>query len=221
MLLKWEQLDLEWLAKNRPQVWQKKQEIERLSSAAFKGFFFQEDKNSVFRKIKSMGGLRIAGELMGDSDPDSVWVTLDPKTFGQLLRFSFNDGGRLIGMEVHQNFSSKLPLDKELKAEWKRLVAMVEDFYISPAVNNRFPSRLEWRRFTNQSSSRRKSLLLTQRWEDPRRQIELGLASKAIDIRGGPMQATGNPTFFGVEIKPSSAIPADNTNWLIYSARMK
>lgn len=220
MLLKWEQLDLEWLASNRPEIWKQKQQIERMASAAFKGFDFKEDRNSVFLKINNIGGVRISGEAFGDSNPNSVWVTVDPKTYKQVFKFSFNNEQQLVGIELHQHFSSKLPINGELKAEWERLVGMVKTFHISALEDDGFPSQYDWRRFTKQSAAKRENQLVTHRWEDKQRKIELGVTAREIRMEG-PLEVTGKATLFGVEMRPSSSIPSENTNWLIYSATIK
>lgn len=221
MLLKWEQLDQDWLQKNQPEIWKEKLQLERLSSLAYESFHFGQTQGSVVGKIKEMKAVAISGEYFGEKQKDVLWICNDPDTLRHFMRFSFNSAHLLDTIEVRMNFDSSDDISKEMKAEWERLIKMVETFGSNPVQRDRFPITSKWRQEARVAEKGSTHSQVTHSWSDDQREIELLLEAKKIDISFGEIKM-GKITFFGAEADTSSVVStASNRNWVVYKARAK
>ena len=105
ILIKWNQLDLEWLEKNRPLIWERRQEAKRLAvDIAYGPFQFGQTRFEVLKQVEAMGGISIPNKIFSEKDRTAQWVCLDPDRLRKFMRFNFDTDHLLSGIEL---FSSK------------------------------------------------------------------------------------------------------------------
>ncbi len=217
VLIEWEKLDLKWLAENQKDLWEQKQDIEAMLQAAYEGYAFGQSRKQVILKIQAHDGLRLPNELLDETDPNALWITFKPETLRQFLRFLFDAQGQLIEVQVHHNFPADISIDKELQAEWERLIQMVEPYRCPLMEEEPFPSPATWRRLKKKAKPGQEIYQRTHHWADAQREIELAVVSKEVAL--GVEKHTANKiTFFGTDMNITSTAKS-NTNWLVYTAR--
>ena len=217
--LGWKHLDLTWLQANHPELWQKKLEIEKLQRTAFEDYAFGATRGAVFQQIQAGGGLRIENEVFGDTDPEVVWICFDVEALRQFFRFQFDEDDRLEELQVHHNFDASGGLSAAVKAEWERLAELVSGYQSELIRSDGFPRASEWRRLESKSNSDQGVRHLTHRWADTRREFELALVSREVEIGSGS-GSEGKITFFGVEATTRDAL-SGKTNWVVLTATSK
>lgn len=221
MLLKWEQLDQEWLQKNQPKIWKEKLQLDRLSLIAYDSFYFGQTQDSVVGEINKMKAVVISGEYFGETKKNVLWVCQDPDTLRHFIRFSFNHSLQLNAIEVRMNFDSDEDISKGMESEWERLIEMVEGFNLNPIQRGRFPITSKWKQEARVVEKGHRYSKVTHRWSDDSRDIEILLEAKKVDISFGEVKM-GKITFFGSEADMSSVVStASNSNWVVYRAHSK
>jgi hypothetical protein len=219
-LIRWEQLDLEWLKQNQKAIWKAKQQHEANKQAAYGAFRFGQSISEVITIIQAHNGERVHHEAFKDSDASALWINLNPKDTRQFLRFSFDGANKLAGIQVHTNFDDEQGIDAEMRTEWERLIALVEGYGGVEEENRSFPRASEWRRWQSEGSTDGQNIWLTHRWGDELRQFELGLESKQVKFGGGDMVITGR-TKLGYTVNGSGSTNKTFTNWVVYKAALK
>lgn len=221
MTLKWEQLDLEWLQSNQPDIWKQKLQLEALRRLAYHPFLFGQSRSAVLRQVNDMGAKPLLGETFGEAGTDVLWVCLDPKALRRFIRFSFDASQRVVGVEMHMNFDQDEDISKGMKAEWEQLIEMVEGYGSEPSQRDRFPSASTWRQRGRSVDRGESNSLVTHTWADELRRIELGFEVKQIDLSIGEAKL-GKVTAFGAEADLSDVVSTSSrTSWVVYKATLK
>jgi hypothetical protein len=221
MLIKWEQLDQEWLQQNQPEIWSEKERLENQAMLAYGAFQFGQTRDAVVRQIKQMKAMAIPGDYFSEMNQDVLWICTDPESLRRFIGFSFNAANQLDTIEMHMNFSSDEDLTRRMQLEWERVIKMVESFNSNPLQRDRFPLESKWRQEARVAEKDGRYSQVTHRWSDDRRQIELRLEAKEVNISFGEIKM-GKMTAFGAEVDTSSVVStASNKNWVVYKARMK
>tara|TARA_B110000967_G_C18824081_1_gene530347 strand:- start:336 stop:1208 length:873 start_codon:yes stop_codon:yes gene_type:complete len=218
-LIRWEQLDLEWLKQNQKAIWKEKQQHEANKQAAYGAFRFGQSLSEVVKMIQALDGERVHHEAFNDTDASALWINLNPKDTRQFLRFSFDGANKLSEIQLHTNFDEEQAIEAEMRTEWERLIALVEGCGGIEEEKRSFPRSSEWRRWQSEASADKQSIWLTHRWGDELRQFELGLESKQVKFGGGDAVITGR-TRFGYTVS-SGSMDKTFTNWVVYKVTLK
>ncbi|MFP4156913.1 MAG: hypothetical protein ACLFU4_04780 [Opitutales bacterium] len=219
MELGWDLLDMDWLKANHPDLWEEKLEIEKAQRRAFEDYYFGDSKAKISQKIQSRGGLRVAGEIFGDTDPAVTWVCFDVEALNQFYRFQFDENKELESLEVHQSFDLADGAETSMKEEWERIAEWVNDNRSELVRGGAYNRQSDWRRLVRQLKSRRGSKHVTHEWEDARREFELAVLWREIEIPA-PSGTGGEITFFG-KTMDVGARSFRRTDWLVLQARLK
>lgn len=218
-LVRWEQLDLDWLKQNQTDIWNQKQHQEAMRVVAYEEFKFGQSLSEVSQMIKALKGVRLPNEPFNETDNSVIWVTFKPKEMRQFLRFSFDGQDKLSEIELHTNFNKDDDIEAEMLAEWERLVQLVGGYETNAVETRSYPKSSEWRRWKSNSSADKQNIWLTHRWSDTLRQFELGLESKQISLSSSE-PATKTITAFGTAFNTSTSTVNTNTNWVVYKSKL-
>ena len=218
-LIRWEQLDLEWLKENHKEIWRKKQHVEAMQDVAYGPFKFGQSRNEVNQLVHTRKGVRVANEVFGDSDSSAMWITLQPQQLRQFLRFSFDASDQLVELQLHSNFEVAQSIETEMQAEWQRLLELVNSFGGEETESRSFPRGSEWSRWLEKMSTGKANHFITHRWGDARRQFELSLTSRQVFIGGGEMVITGRSAM-GTAVSKSKSVTETKTNWVVLKSTL-
>ena len=215
MLIEWEYLDLEWIQRNKTQIWQEKLKIEAMKRIAYKGFKFGQTRSEVYTQMNAMKAEELSPEIFNETDPRAMWVIFDPETLRQFGRFTF-DGERLVEIQIRMNFPENEAVERGMKTEWERLLKLVDQYQMDSIESKRFPSSSDWKRWTNNPAKRNEGMFVTNLWSDETRTAELGLDWKVVDLSITSFESK-RITLFGVAADVTST--KTNCNWVVYTAK--
>lgn len=219
-LIRWEQLDLDWLRQNQIDIWKQKQHREAMKEVAYEQFKFGQSHREVSQMIQALNGVQLPNEPFKDTDNSAMWITFKPKEMRQFLRFSFDKENKLIEIQLHTNFDKEHAIDAEMLTEWERLVQLVDGYETNAIESRSYPKPSEWRRWKSNDRAEKQSIWLTHRWSDASRQFELGLESKQVSISAEKREIK-SITKFGYEVSDNTSTSRTNTNWVVYKSKLK
>lgn len=219
LLLRWDQLDLNWLRREQPTIWDQKQQIEAMGMVAYGDFRFGDSRARIYELVNSKNGYSLPSESFGEQAPGALWVTFDPENLREFYRFHFDGEDRLDGLERHIGFSRDESIETGLKAEWTRLIEILSTYHAESVQAGPLPSSREWQAALKKTDLAKGRSWNTHTWQDARRDFELTVAVRKLDV--GVRTATeGKITFFGKEMILTDSSET-NTNWIVLKARLR
>ena len=219
VLLKWEQLDLDWLRQQHGDIWHKKEQMDSMGLIAYGDYHFGDSKTRIYDLVNSQNGYRLPAATFRERAPGALWVTFDPVNLRKFIRFHFDSNDQLDEIQIHRNFSDFEEIGDAMKEEWKRLGQMVASYQLNLIESQAFPSQRRWDSATKNANLKKGIIHVTHRWQDDERYFELALKAKEI---GYGQQRSGDEkvTLFGKELNIKKNAE-ENTNWVVLVAKQR
>lgn len=219
LLLTWEQLDQDWLKAEQSAIWMKKEQIEAMASVAYEDFKFGDSRARIYQMVNLKNGFSLPNEAFGEGEAEALWITFDPQNLREFFRFQFDAEDRLVALQVHRNFSGEQAIEGELSMEWQRLIELVPTYEVELIHSARLLNSREWQTLVKKTDLAKGLSRVTHQWQDDRREFELALAARKVDI-GVKQAKEGKITFFGKEMIITDTAEL-NTNWVVLTAKLR